>query len=151
MIDAAEAAADDQEMPRFVLLLHHCPDGRPRPTHFDLMLEAEGNLQTWALAWLPQAWQGLDVEAEHFADSNRVAAERLADHRLDYLTWEGPVSGDRGRVRRLDEGTYRAVATPGHFAVEGKVVRGDIEITPPAGSDTIGNLSYRAASSTGNV
>lgn len=31
-------------------------------------------------------------------------AERLADHRREYLTYEGPVSGGRGRVRRVAEG-----------------------------------------------
>ena len=32
-------------MPRFVLLLHHCPADRPRATHFDLMLEAGDTLR----------------------------------------------------------------------------------------------------------
>lgn len=32
-------------------------------------------------------------------------AHRIADHRREYLTHEGPVSGDRGHVRRLASGT----------------------------------------------
>ena len=40
------------------------------------------------------------------AAMNTVPAERLADHRLAYLDYEGPVSGDRGHVRRLDAGTF---------------------------------------------
>jgi hypothetical protein len=35
-----------------------------------------------------------------------VAAEQLADHRLDYLDFEGPVSGDRGSVTRVAAGQY---------------------------------------------
>jgi hypothetical protein len=35
-----------------------------------------------------------------------VAAEANGDHRLDYLTYEGPVSGGRGTVARWDAGTF---------------------------------------------
>jgi hypothetical protein len=84
-------------MPRFVILLHKLPPGADRPTHWDLMLESEGALRTWALANEPRPNQD-------------IAAEQLADHRLDYLTYEGEVSGDRGRVIRWDEGEYDAVA-----------------------------------------
>ena len=57
------------------------------------MLEQDGVLRTWALAEEPAA------QAE-------IAAEALGDHRLDYLEYEGPVSGDRGSVSRWDEGEY---------------------------------------------
>lgn len=80
-------------MPRFVLLHHVVPPGYRRGTHYDLMLEHEGRLLTWALAELPQA-------------NLSVAATQLPDHRLDYLDYEGPVSSDRGEVRRVDEGTF---------------------------------------------
>ena len=36
-------------------------------------------------------------------------AEALADHRLEYLRYEGPVSGGRGEVARWDQGAYRLV------------------------------------------
>lgn len=32
-------------------------------------------------------------------------AERLTDHRSEYLTYQGPVSGDRGHVTRVREGS----------------------------------------------
>ena len=83
-------------MPRFVLLLHETPEGYARGTHFDLMLEAEGVLRTWALDALPAA-------------GATVAAERLADHRLAYLDYEGEVAGGRGHVRRVDQGDYTTV------------------------------------------
>jgi hypothetical protein len=35
----------------------------------------------------------------------RLEAVRIADHRPAYLTYEGPVSGDRGTVRRLARGS----------------------------------------------
>src|SRR5262245_23636940 len=107
-------------MPRFVLLLHDCPDGRPRATHLDLMVEVGSVLQTWALPQVPQAWRGLDLNDVQFSASNTVNAERLADHRLAYLEYEGPVSRERGHVRRLDEGSYRTGPSPTVFSLQGR-------------------------------
>jgi hypothetical protein len=81
-------------MPRYVILLHELPAGHERTTHWDLMLERGGSLRTWALDREP-------------SDSLDGTAQELADHRLDYLDYEGPVSGDRGHVTRWDEGDYR--------------------------------------------
>ena len=55
------------------------------------MFEREGVLWTWAL------------EADPRQDQ---VAERLADHRMAYLDYEGPISGDRGTVTRWDAGEY---------------------------------------------
>ena len=33
-----------------------------------------------------------------------ILARRIDDHRAEYLTYEGPISGDRGTVRRLTRG-----------------------------------------------
>ena len=77
-------------MPRFVVLEHDSP----RDRHWDFMLETGDVLATWALSEPPDA-------APH------IAAEALADHRTEYLDYEGPVSGDRGSVTRWDAGTYQ--------------------------------------------
>ena len=76
-------------MPRFVILHHDSPRGE----HFDFMLEAGDSLKTWALPRPPEAGVEIDCDA-------------LADHRLAYLDYEGPVSGERGAVTRWDRGTY---------------------------------------------
>ena len=68
------------------------------------MLEREGVLLTWNLPALPAAWGG-DVAA----GKEEIAATRLADHRIAYLDYEGPISGDRGAVTRIDRGEYEAV------------------------------------------
>ena len=80
-------------MARYVILFHECPSGYPRPTHWDLMLKVGGVLRTWALAQTPDS-------------STKVDAEALPDHRLDYLQYEGTLSGDRGKVTRWDHGTF---------------------------------------------
>ena len=89
-------------MPRFVVL-HHVGHG---PPHYDLMLEIDGQdrLRTWRLpAWPP-------------ADGDD--AEELPPHRRGYLDYEGPISRDRGTVRRVASGTWTSV--------EGLVVFSDV-------------------------
>jgi hypothetical protein len=105
-------------MPRFVLLLHETPPGYPRPTHYDLMLEHGDVLWTWALEAFPEAHR-------------KIAAERLHDHRPVYLDFEGDVAGDRGSVRRVDQGHYDLISNAdGSFEVElhGSLVRGRLYI-----------------------
>ncbi len=79
-------------MPRFVLLLHDHPT-----VHWDLMLERGNALRTWRLARSPAA------------DGRPIPAEPLPDHRIAYLDYEGPISGNRGTVARLDGGDYEIV------------------------------------------
>lgn len=75
-------------MPRFVILEHDWP-----ALHWDLMLEAGATLRTWRLDAPPQ----LRCTAH---------ATAIGDHRPIYLDYEGPLTGDRGRVRRWDAGTF---------------------------------------------
>jgi hypothetical protein len=84
-------------MPRYVILYHQMPVESGRRSHWDLMLETNQRLRTWALAEPPQP-------------ESVVAASWLPDHRLAYLDYEGPVSGNRGTVRHWDEGTYQVLA-----------------------------------------
>ena len=74
---------------RFVILHHVVAGGE----HWDLMLEHGGNLLTWQLAREP-----ID------ATSLPIPAKRIADHRSAYLEYEGPISGGRGQVVRVDHG-----------------------------------------------
>jgi DNA polymerase ligase (LigD)-like protein len=83
-------------MPRFVVLLHETPPGYPRGAHLDLMLEQGGVLRTWALDKPP-------------LPGEIVSAERLPDHRLEYLDYEGAVSRERGVVSRVDSGRYEVL------------------------------------------
>jgi hypothetical protein len=73
---------------RFVILEHDHPH-----LHWDLMLECGAALRTWRLGSPPGRGGPVDAVA-------------LSDHRLAYLDYEGPVSGNRGRVVRWDGGTF---------------------------------------------
>ena len=74
---------------RFVILEHD----HPHP-HWDLMLDVGDVLRTWRLPSAPSAGD--------------MIAERIVDHRRAYLDYEGPISGNRGTVKRWDQGTYSA-------------------------------------------
>lgn len=76
---------------RFVVQEHHT-----EPLHWDLMIERDGALATWAL------------ESEPPAGAFEMAARRLPDHRLAYLEKEGEVSGGRGWTRLWDGGVCEA-------------------------------------------
>ena len=75
-------------MPRFAILTHDHPF-----LHWDFLLEDDATCRTWRLLACP------DSLAE-------IRAEALPDHRLMYLDYEGPVSGDRGTVSTWDIGTF---------------------------------------------
>jgi hypothetical protein len=97
-------------MSRFVVLTHDHP-----LLHWDFMLEHEERLRTWRLGQPP------DV-------GGAIVAEPLPDHRLAYLDYEGPVSGDRGHVTRWDRGEYETIdSSPRQIVVRlaGERLRGE--------------------------
>lgn len=79
-------------MPRFVILVHDHPF-----LHWDLLLENGDVCRTWRLLAVPDSVD------------NHIAAEALDAHRLLYLDYEGPVSGQRGTVTRWDAGSFEWV------------------------------------------
>lgn len=97
-------------MPRWVLLRHTLPDGS---SHHDWMLERgehppragthEAGLLTFRL---PVGVNPLSSRLKQFA------GERIGLHRREYLDYEGPVSGGRGEVTRIDSGLCEVVDSP---------------------------------------
>ncbi len=79
-------------MPRYVILHHEMPPDSVRATHWDFLVEQGDVLRAWALPESPRP-------------GAVFVATQLADHRLAYLTYEGPISGGRGHVSRWDAGT----------------------------------------------
>jgi DNA polymerase ligase (LigD)-like protein len=104
-------------MPRYVILEHDHP-----ALHWDFMLEAGQVLRTWRLSAPPRVGAPIPAVASF-------------DHRPIYLSYEGPVSGDRGRVVRWDAGTFQWESdAPGRVSVrlhgarlQGRAVLEEIE------------------------
>ena len=84
-------------MTRTVLLWHRDipPEAGLGGDHFDWLLEPEAGGRLVAF----RVWDRVDMP-----DCQGFEAERLGDHRREYLEYEGPVSGGRGRVERLSQG-----------------------------------------------
>jgi len=74
-----------------LVVLHHTGVEAP---HFDLMFERSngGPLRTFRIG----AWP---IERD-----SELSATELADHRREYLEYQGPVAGNRGEVKRVAAG-----------------------------------------------
>ncbi len=79
-----------------VLLFHDRGPG----SHYDWMIEdpaadpGTGRLYTWRVP----------LPAGRWVSAGRFSLQALWPHRRDYLTYEGPLGGGRGTVRRVDQG-----------------------------------------------
>ena len=100
-------------MPRFAILEHDWPT-----RHWDFLLEAGSALRAWRLLEEPE----LDKV---------VPAEANFDHRLLYLEFEGPLSGNRGSATRWDAGTFEWIENDANRVVvelSGTKLAGEVEL-----------------------
>ena len=113
----------------FVLLEHDRTHAAVSPAergvHWDLLIEVpdQERLPTWQLATNP------------LTTTDPIMARRIQDHRPLYLDYEGPLSDDRGTVRRLDRGPAKVQPWDADRMVvtlEGTQLRGQFAITPDA-------------------
>jgi bifunctional non-homologous end joining protein LigD len=89
----APAGADDERTPRFVVQEHHA-----RSLHWDLRLEHEGTLASWAVP------KGIPPDPRR----NHLAV-RTEDHPLEYLDFHGEIPAGEygaGTMAIWDRGTY---------------------------------------------
>lgn len=107
------------------VILRHSDYG---PVHYDLMLRAGDMLATWQVLSNPAEMQPGD----------ELLATRLPDHRLAYLEYEGSVSRNRGRVERIESGTFQPLGddpSVRQFRIEGQGMTGAFELRAPLDSD----------------
>jgi len=77
---------------RFVIQKHQTD----QDVHWDLMLEEGEHLATWQVSLPPSEWSEIPLPCQ-----------KIFDHRLKYLTYEGLLSDDRGEVRIVASGSYQ--------------------------------------------
>lgn len=94
---APRASDGASSTPRFVIQRHDA-----RAVHYDLRLEHEGALESWAVP------KGLPLRA-----GDKRLAVRTEPHPLEYLTFAGTIPSGQygaGRMSIWDEGTYEPIA-----------------------------------------
>lgn len=77
-------------VPHRYVVLHHTGISEP---HFDLLID-----------WREDALL-LAARCTSWPIDDATVVTRIPDHRRIYLEYEGPISGNRGQVRRVTEGT----------------------------------------------
>ncbi len=118
---------------RFVILHHRISDGE----HWDLMLEQGEVLLTWQLLREPIDRSSLPIPAR-----------RIGEHRKTYLDYEGPLTGDRGVVRRVDSGSLEVLEhTPSRLQVvlEGRRLNGTFALLRKDDEWMLGDCDTNAA------
>ncbi|MEQ1828097.1 MAG: hypothetical protein ABL921_19205 [Pirellula sp.] len=84
---------------QFVILHHQMPTLSERSSHWDLMFEANAPHGTTLITFeTPPSFELWKTGAE---------VRRLPDHRPHYLTYQGPLSQDRGKVERIAAGALQ--------------------------------------------
>ncbi|MHC4696690.1 MAG: DNA polymerase ligase N-terminal domain-containing protein, partial [Planctomycetota bacterium] len=130
---------------RFVIL-HHKIDGGE---HWDLMFEQGEVLLTWQLLREPVApvpvapvSNRCDSRVENPSHSRShlpIPARRIGEHRKAYLDYEGPISGGRGHVHRVDAGTVefeQLTANKCVMDLHGDRLRGRYSLVRPGDGDS---------------
>jgi hypothetical protein len=100
----------------FVIHEHSTPDGG----HWDLMLQIEDTLWTWRLHHRPQ----------HILDIP-IPVEKIANHPLRFLSYEGPVQNHTGSVKITDKGNFTLLEQTEKeilFEVAGQVLNGKFQL-----------------------
>ncbi|HMS66509.1 MAG TPA: non-homologous end-joining DNA ligase [Saprospiraceae bacterium] len=112
------AASKEKSSPKFTIQLHDASR-----LHFDLRLEHEGVLQSWAVP------KGLPTTV-----NEKRLAIRTEDHPLQYLTFEGTIPEKQygaGEMWIFDTGTYQTTKHTTksiHFQLKGSQITGDFHI-----------------------
>jgi DNA polymerase ligase (LigD)-like protein len=70
------------------------------PRHYDFMIESGDHLETWQIEY---------DDLNLLLQGNKIKCKKIVNHRKKYLTYEGPISCDRGRVEILDSGNYSII------------------------------------------
>ena len=106
-----------QKEKKFVIQEHTNPEG----VHWDFMLELGQCLQTYRLQIAPEDML-----------KKQTAGERIPDHPLKFLTYQGPVNNGTGTVSIAEQGTCRIISQDQgriELSLKGKILNGNCTLT----------------------
>jgi hypothetical protein len=101
---------------KFVIQKHT----RGGDVHWDLMLEAGETLETYRLSLPPEKLK-----------QEKCSAEKIFEHPLRFLTYEGPVNKGEGNVEIAESGTYKLLQQRQdriEIELNGEILRGRFEL-----------------------
>ena len=102
---------------QFVISEHTTPNG----VHWDLMLEMDNTLWTWRLNVPPAEIK-----------NKPILAERIHNHPLRFLTYEGPVQNNTGQVTIAEKGTYQIIEQTENtlrLEMNGNILKGNFTLS----------------------
>src|SRR5690349_4223654 len=116
---SCKKADDLKPSSAYAILRHTTPVGAARASHWDLLFDVgDPELKSWAIQSSPDC-------------TRYQSALKLPDHRREYLTYEGVVSGDRGFVEKWDRGVCDVLAQDvrcWQFLLRGEKLRGVVTL-----------------------
>jgi len=102
---------------QFVIQKHTKAGG----AHWDLMVQDGEMLQTWRLDKSPEKLKNTPTKAE-----------KIFDHPLKFLTYEGPVNNGKGSVKIADKGICEITAQSDdkiEMELAGEILKGEFILT----------------------
>ena len=81
---------------KFVIQHHICEDD-----HYDLMIESGDSLLSWRIS---------SNDIRSLFKGKKIKVKKIQDHRKEYLAYEGPIRGGRGRVEIYDSGDCELIS-----------------------------------------
>ena len=116
MFLTAESTVEQKEK-KFVIQEHTNTGG----IHWDFMLESGDSLQTYRLENSPKDMLIKDTNGE-----------KIFDHQLKFLTYQGPVNNGSGNVTIAESGTYRIISQNERqieLSLKGRILNGKCILT----------------------
>ena len=104
-------------------VVHHHTSRPGEDDHYDLMIDEGDTLATWRVSLEGMA---------RLIGGDTAGATKIADHRREYLSYEGPVSCDRGMVKIMDSGECEMADhsdSARRYRMKGKELRGTMSIS----------------------
>ena len=111
---------------KFVIHYHET-----QPDHYDLMIEKGDSLATWQI---------MSNRLDSFLKGDIIESCRIDDHKKKYLSYEGEISCDRGRVKLYDSGEYSLINWDDNYielSINGNILNGSLIINTSNDNYTI--------------
>lgn len=107
--------------------------------HYDLRIEHNGKLESWAGRYIPQMIEG---------KKKKILIIKQPIHEMDWFDWEGEIKDGygKGKVKIWDKGSVKKIKWGRHIQIEfsGTKIKGIYHIIPYSGGKKTQFLMFKA-------